>query len=135
MTGTAVVPQKPLAERIYDRVKGQLGDMVTDDDLRPLVARAMEDAFFAPRPQFDHWGNKAPPKVPYLVEMVQAQMEKAVREHVEAWFTTHPEVAAKAIEEVIAKGVLAVTFQALEVRMQQPLYELVQKLRDAGARV
>lgn len=132
MSSTAVVQQKPLVERIYDRVKDQLGDMVTDDDLRPLVDRAMEDAFFKERGYKDQYGRMCDVKPPYLVEMVQAAMVAQVKAQVDDWFVKHPEIAAQAIEAALAKGLLNMTVQYVEQRIQGPIFQLVQQLRDKG---
>lgn len=134
-TASAVVVQKPLAERIYDRVKDQLGDMVTDDDLRPLIDRAMQDAFFTPRIKKDIYDRIVEHKPPYLVEMIGQAINARVQERVDEWFTTHPEVAAQAIEAVIAKGLLRVTIERLEAKMAEPLYQMTQALRDKGINV
>ena len=47
---TEVAQAKTLQERVGDRIRDQIGDLMTDADLKQLVDKALHEAFFTQRP-------------------------------------------------------------------------------------
>ena len=43
-----LAPAKTFQERIADRIRESIGDLITDEDLAEMVTRGIDDVFFKP---------------------------------------------------------------------------------------
>lgn len=125
--------ENALVVKLVERMKQEMGDLMTPDEMRPLVARAVEEAFFTPR-EFKN-GYHTERKPPLFVELVEKHVRDAVHAEVTREFAEHPERIAACIEGVLKQGVLKLIADAIEQKMQQPFWDLAQKLRDRGVSI
>lgn len=121
-----------LEQKLVDRIKAMLGDTITEADLKPLIERAVKEAFFDDIVIKDHYGHVTSRKPPHFLQLMQTEMNALVKTQVDKWFTENPTVAAEAIEAVIKKGIMKMISDELEQQMSAPFYQLTQKLRERG---
>lgn len=97
--------QTNLVQRLADRLRsGDLGDLLTDDDLKQVCAQAIERAFFAQREIKDGWTTKEAP--PLIVEVVRDALQETVRQEVRDWMATHADKLADYWKQVLDQGLL-----------------------------
>jgi nucleoside-triphosphatase THEP1 len=130
--GTEITTSQAFQEKMFARIREQMGDLLTDDDLKKLVEAAMQKAFFEERViVVDHYG-RTEKRAPHFIELITAEMKKKVGESVSAWVAEHPEEITKAINDILAKGVVAMVIHYLEQKMEWPMRELAERLRSKG---
>jgi hypothetical protein len=104
-----VVQAKTLQERVGDRIREQIGDLLTDDDLKKLVDRALEDAFFKERRENRQYGQDIlhPPQI---VQRVNDLLKERVDTAVSAWLSKpeNSERFQRQIDDAIAKGFIGI---------------------------
>jgi hypothetical protein len=124
-----VTQAKTLQERVGDRIREQIGDLMTDDDLRLLVDRALTDAFFKERRETRHYGQDIihPPPV---VELVRDLLKQRVDAAAAVWLAEHKDELGKHIDNAIGKGFLTFFTQWLDVKMQNDLNIFGNAIRD-----
>jgi len=118
-------------ERMFERIKDSIGELLSDADLKKLVDAALNKAFFEPRVSKDHWGGPTI-KEPLIIEKVRDLMNPLVGQVLSKWREEHSEEIKKAIDETIAKGVYGLIVQHLESRTASSLWELGEKLKAKG---
>lgn len=123
---------KTFQERMFERIREQMGELMTEDDLKTLVDSAMQKAFFDPAYETDRYGNSIRMKDSVFVNLLRKEMELKVTEAIKTWLAEHPEEVAKAIDDTIAKGMLGLIHQHIETVTMQPMMELADRLRMKG---
>lgn len=126
---TAVEPAKTLQEKVGERIREQIGDLMTDEDLKLLVDRALTDAFFKQRREVRQYGQDIlhPPAV---VELVRDLLKQRVDAAAARWLAEHKDELGKHIDDAIAKGFLGMFTQWLDQQIQNPLMNFANQLRD-----
>lgn len=100
-------------ERVGSMIRSQIGELMTNEEIKSLVDKAMQDAFFTEREvKTDQWGRtKIEP--PYAVELVTELLREEVRAAAVAWLRENPEAVQEAIKGAIGKGVMDLLTTAL----------------------
>lgn len=118
-------------ERMFAKIRDQMGDLMTDDDLRKLVDAAMQKAFFEPRTESNgHYGTKQVP--PLFVVLITDLMREEVAKAVTQWVRDHPKDVSASITAAIEKGVAGMVMASFESRVFGPLQTFDSALRAKG---
>jgi hypothetical protein len=130
---TAVVETKSFEERMFDRIKENMGDLMTSEELKKILETAMERAFFQSVViKSNSWGGGDSVKEPYIVSMVRKEMEPMVREAVRNYLKEHEAQVLKTIDETIAKGFFDLVKQHMEQAINQPMWQFKEQLMQKG---
>lgn len=110
----AIVEQKSFQERMKDRIKNSIGELMTDEELSEIVRRAMEEIFFKPIKLQDGYYTKEAP--PFVHQLLKEIMLDDVKTAVSKYIDEHKEEVEKTIQDVISLGmgkalVNAISFQ------------------------
>jgi hypothetical protein len=117
---------------MFERIRGQMGDLMSTDDLKAVVNSAMQKAFFDPAYETDRYGNSIRMKDSVFVNLIRKEMEPKVIEAIKTWLAEHPEEVTKAIDETVAKGMFGLIQQHLTQAISQPMFNLANDLRSKG---
>ena len=110
MSETTIEMTKSFQERVYERIRDSIGELMTDADLKVLVDAACQKAFFEERLVASSYGS--PTRKPSLiVEEVEKLLRPQVGDAVKQWCLNHPEDIKKIIDEAIAKGMFGMVEQ------------------------
>lgn len=123
---------KTFQEKMFERIRGQMGDLMSTDDLKAVVNSAMQKAFFDPAYETDRYGNSIRMKDSVFVNLIRKEMEPKVIEAIKTWLAEHPEEVTKAIDETVAKGMFGLIQQHLTQAISQPMFNLANDLRSKG---
>lgn len=118
-------------EKMFERIREQMGDLLTDDDLKVLVEKAVNDAFFKPvvvNPGTYH-ERKEPP---YFVQLVKDLLRNEVSNQLAQFIKDNPEIVNNSIQEALGGGVTKLLVQYFDSRWSGPLHELSSKLQQKG---
>jgi phosphoglycolate phosphatase-like HAD superfamily hydrolase len=129
---TSLETSKNFQDKIFERIRESIGDLMTDEDLAKLVDAALQKAFFENRKTVDTWGRVSSEKSPLIVEVVQQLMQKRVEEQVDIWLKENHDKYEEIIEKVLAKGMFDLMVQHFESLTKWPLSNLFNELRNKG---
>ncbi len=129
---TDIAPTKAFEERMFEKIRDQMGDLMTDDDLRKLVGAAMQKAFFEPRVQPGNGYGSPTTLPPLFVALIEKQMTEAVRAAVSQWVADHPEEVAKVLKETIEAGIFNMMASHFASKTSWPLQQLLSALQAKG---
>lgn len=129
-TPATALTSQVFQEKMFERVREQMGDLLSQDDLKVIVNSAVERAFFEPRRVKDGFHDTIKP--PLFQELIEKQLREQVHASITVWLTEHPDEVKKAIDNVIAQGFLGIVIQELHQRIAWPLQEFANKLREKG---
>jgi hypothetical protein len=118
MTETAVIIQKSFQEKMKERIKDSISELMTDEELKDLVNRGLEEAFFHERKvTIDSWGHTEI-KPPFLHEILKELMKESVDKHVSKFIDNHPDVVINTIKKIISLGSGDAILQAISNKFQ-----------------
>lgn len=127
---TEITDTKTFQERMFERVRDQMGDLLTETELKQIVDQAVNKAFFEPRKISTGYRDEIKPAI--FVEMMETELKSRVGKALEQWIQDNPEAVAQAIEKVIQEGITKAVMQTLEWRMNRPLQQFAEQLRSKG---
>ena len=118
-------------EKISDKIKESIGDLITDEDLKPLVEKSIEQLLtedrIVPRGGSSYGNDTLPPLLQeILMPILRTQISKAVDAHI----AEHPEIFTSFIEGAIKDGFLQMMIIHLNNRLNMPLMDFQQKVED-----
>jgi hypothetical protein len=127
-------------EKLNDRIRDSFGDLLTDEDLKPLVEKAIQQAFFDPVPKRNPngWGPTEYSEAPFVAEVRKAA-EKKVAEFAQAavdkWVAENPEAFKQAVDAALAKGIYGLVQQHFESMTRMPMQMLQNNLHALAGHV
>ena len=113
MSSKPLTPQQNFEERVKDKLRDAIPDLITDDEIQAMVTKSLEDLFFKKRiVPGPGWNNDK--EIPPLLHEITAELlgpavDKAVKEYIES----NKEAVNKAIEEAMGLGMGKALMQAV----------------------
>ena len=132
-TSATPVRVPSLEERITARIHESIGDLITDDDLKAMIARGVEQALFKPRirPGVGQWGSDE--TLPSVVDEIVAKLlGEKMTAAVEQYLKDNPEKLDAAVKDAIAKGAGACFMSYLDSKFQSVFTAGVSTLQMQG---
>jgi hypothetical protein len=137
---TAITTSTAFQDRIFTRIRDQIGELMSDEELKGLVDASLQKLFFTERPITDQWngrvtGHHPPPIYGLVQELLGGQVKAAAAE----WLEAHPEDVKKIVDEAIRAGVTRIVMDYFDSKVAnalQPLanafYNMENALRNQG---
>lgn len=106
---TEIVQSKTFEERMKERIRDSIGDLISDEDLGKMVDRSLEEVFFKERanPARNAYGyNSSEPIMipPLLHEIVKSVLTEQVTEAVKEYIGNNREQVDATIKTVLEQG-------------------------------
>lgn len=122
-----ITTQTSFHERVYERIRESIGELLTLEEAKALVERAIQEGLFKERvdlsqPIYNTGPTKYLPS--HFVELVNAQVEPLVKEAIQEWIAENPQRVKAVIQEVLQDGILTAAYKALKTDLQAPTMEL-----------
>ena len=115
---TDIVESKTFEQRMKERIRDSIGDLISDEDLTKMVDRSLEEVFFKPRPnpKYASYYNAGEPATipPLLYELVKEVMEANVQAAVREWIGSNQEAVNAIIQKVVQEGSGTAILKALD---------------------
>lgn len=121
-----IVEQKSFQERMKDRIRDDIGKLMTDDELSEIVSRSMEEIFFKPMTLKDGFYTKETP--PFVHQLLKELLIVEVRKAVSEYIADHKEDVLKNIQEVISLGMGQVLVNAIKLQFDNDLMKFQNNL-------
>lgn len=131
MGNQVTAPPQTLQERVGARIREQIGDLLTDEDLKRLVETALHDAFFKREVlQTDSWSRPTKYKEARIVEIVQDLLKDRVDTAVKSWLDANQEEFEKHIDDAIGKGLIGFLTTWIDDKFRNDLYNFGNALKS-----
>jgi hypothetical protein len=101
---TDIVPAKTFEQKMMDRIRDSIGDLMSDEDLKKICAAGVEKALFTATLKRDGWNNT---REDYsIVEKAAREfLDARMRAAIEKWLAENPDAFQKAIDAAVKAGV------------------------------
>lgn len=120
---TAIAQTKNFQERMMERVKDSIGDLITDDELKVIVEKGIDEAFFKPKIIVKEYG-RTESLDPLIYKVVKELLSENVNKHVTTYMKKNPDKVEQAIQEVIKDGIGEVVLQVISNKFNWTLEKL-----------
>jgi predicted house-cleaning noncanonical NTP pyrophosphatase (MazG superfamily) len=127
-----LIEEQNFNERMKNRIRESIGELLTDDELSEIVKRSMEEIFFKPSHIKEGYHTKTLP--PFVQTLLKELLKDKVYREVSLYLTDNKDMIAKIIQEVISKGMGKALVEALTLQFQSELMNfqnnLMQNIQD-----
>ena len=127
---TAITTPQTFQERMYGRVKELLGELLTEEEAKQLVDKAIQDALFSSKKIYNSYGSLVREEPPQFVELVKNEIEPIVKNAVDKWIVEHQEDINQTIEKVIQDGILSACYRSFEEHMKKPMWNFQSQIQQ-----
>lgn len=115
-------------EKVAERIRASIGDLMPDEVLKGIVERALEEGLFKPRTVVtgtDRWGaaqtKTEPPFLPgFVADLVKERLDLAIREHL----ASRQDEIDLIVRDVLGQGVASAMASAIEGLFARPMDQL-----------
>lgn len=105
MSGDLVVKDtRTFEQKLRDKLKNDIGDLMSDEDLQQIVDRGVNSLLFEPRYSKNGYTTDRLP--PLIHELIMDSMERKIYDIIRQWVEDNPEKVAEAIKQVIEDGIM-----------------------------
>lgn len=119
-----VAENKTFEQKMLDRVREGIGDLITDEQLKNLIEKGIDDVFF--KEPKDYCGNRREKSL--IEKMIDASIkenvEKLVKDHIKLHMEANKEQFVKQIDDAIRVGFGTMFMQALDSKFSGDLWNL-----------
>lgn len=127
-----ITQPKTLQERVGDRIRDQIGDLMTDEDLKMLVDKALHEAFFTQRsiPK-KNYNEDQKFEDSFAVAYVQKLLASRVEDACKAWLSDHKDELGAHIDNAVASGFSTLMLAWFDSKVNGALFTFGQNLRSS----
>jgi hypothetical protein len=131
---TSVQVSQDFQTRLFEKIRTDIGSLMTDDEIKKLVESAIERIFFTERVTKDGYGYQRTTQPPELVEVVKAAVEPKVKEAVQEWIAAHPDEVKRALDQALAGGLAQAVLRAFDTMLSNTMSQVQFNLQESLAR-
>lgn len=125
-----VATSRSFQEKMFERIRDQMGNLLTDDDLKRIVEASVEKAFFEPFKGHDGWRETQNESV--FIKLVRNELESRVGKAIDNYLKEHGDIISKAINEALSKGIYRLVVGHFEMLMSGAFANFRQNLINQG---
>ncbi len=128
--GNEIEKTQTFQEKISVKIKESIGDLITDEDLKPLIEESIEQLLLEPRiiNRPGSYGNDTLP--PLLQEILTPIITTQIKKAVDTYMAEHPKVFIAIIQDIIKTGFIKTMVDHLDYKMQTPLVQFQQQVSE-----
>ena len=123
----AIATTQDFQQRMFEKIRDQMGSLLTDEELKALVETAINKAFFEER--VDNSGYNRVTKPSLFVELISAHVKDRINEQIGAYVVANASVFEKAVEDALAKGFFGLMQGWFDRKIQNELFNFGEKMK------
>jgi hypothetical protein len=115
---------KTFEEKMKERIKDSIGDLISDEDLSKLVARSMEEVFFSPskvKARPESWSNEMKDGPSFMNKLMVELMGEKMEGKIQEWMDAHPDEIIQMIDNTVKAGLGMAMLNAIDMKFQHQL--------------
>lgn len=133
----AIASPSDFQARMFERIKSQIGELMTDDELKKVVDAAMQKAFFEPSVKVINPGSYQERKElgpPHISLLLEELLKDQVKVLMQQWIAEHEAEVLELINKHLEGGMAAVVGRAIQTYFGDALgqfqYQLIEQIRS-----
>lgn len=125
----AIETSKTFQEKMFERIRDQIGDLMTDEDLKKMVDAALHKAFFEEQKVRDGYHDRIIPApiVPFVSSLVQMRINTLCNEYVK----DNEEKINIVIKEIINKGFVSAVSDYFDNKLRSSVNEFSNQIQTS----
>lgn len=127
-----IVQQKSFQARMKERIRDSIGELLTDEELKKMIDRTMEEVFFSSREVDDgRWNKKTiPPMMHTIVEkLVSSRVEQEVKTYMEVHHGRILQLIRDALEQQLAESIINGFARVFQSPMQELAFSMEETVK------
>ncbi len=128
--GTEIAVKMSFEEKLKERMKEQIGELLSDDDLKKIVEKGIQTIFFD-RPIVGHEQYSGKPiysGTPLAEELVNKYIKERVEVALQQWATEHPDAIKDILEKQIGANALDFVQHGIASLLSSPFEQFKQQI-------
>jgi len=129
-----ITTKQTFEEKLSERIKKDIGDLIPDEDLQEVVKKAMDKAFFHEKINYDNYNREKSREMPWIVNHVKSLTEERIDAAIKKWIAENDKAVNEMVKGIIEEGITKVCLQSLttlfQPDMQQLGYSVETKLQE-----
>ena len=117
-------------ERMFKRVRESLSELLTPEEAKALVEKAIEESLFQKKLLRGNFGAPDTYLPSRFEELVKEATEPVLRAAVADWLAEHHEEVKASIQGVVEGGIASAVVKVFREEMRSPMYEVGGKLQQ-----
>lgn len=109
---TDIMQQKSFEEKMKERIKDSIGELITDEELSKLVERAVDEVFFKEQVIHKSYGRDEY-KPSLICDIIEKLLKKSVERNISMYIDTHPDEINEIINNIVTSGLGNAVLQAV----------------------
>jgi hypothetical protein len=118
-----------LEEKIKVKIKESLGDILSEEDLKKIIADSLYEVFFTPKLKSENWGRKEFGE-PLIVEIVGSLLVEQVKTDILIWLQENQTKVEEVISDIVKKGMCRIIAAQIDSLMQGALFTFGEQLKQ-----
>ncbi len=118
-------------DKLKKRIRDSIGELMSDEDLKKVIERGIDDALFKTRKVPASYGGYS--DKPSLVdEAINAYFQPKVRDAVDKWVAANPEKLQEALDKAMKLGIAGCVDYAMDQKFQWLFQSAAQQMKSQG---
>lgn len=124
--------QENFQERMFNRVRESLAELLTEEEAKTLVERAISEGLFKPRQEKDssNWNAKTRELPSEFATLVTDQVKPIVEQQIKQWLSDNSDQVLSIIQGVVERGIANVVLQVIKDETSRPMWNLKAELQQ-----
>ena len=119
-----LTPQQTFQQKLEERIRKDIGELMPDEALSKIVASAIEKAFFEERVIEGRYFSDRQIEVPWIVKIMRELLDARVNEAVKKWMFENDEKVRDMIAERFDVGIAKASISAIDSLFREEFDEL-----------
>lgn len=121
-----IATTKDFQQRMFEKIRDQIGDLLTEEDLQKIVNASIQKAFFEPRTVVDNnsYSYRTKEVEPLFVELMRTELKPAIQRAADKWIKENPEVITNHLNDLLGKSFLQVTADYINAKAAPAVEQL-----------
>lgn len=125
MTDTKqLTPQQSFEEKVIDRLREDIGELIPDEVLADMVNKCMKKLFFTGKEVKNNWGQHVRTEPPLIEKTVKELMSQHVDSQVGRWLADNRDQVRELIGQRLDAGILEACGRAIQQVMSDSMMRL-----------
>lgn len=125
---TDIAKPQDFQTRMFERIKAQMGELMTDEELKKIVEAAVQQAFFSPSRVIEnpgHYTERTISGPPHIVTLVKGLIEQQVKDCIQVWLAEHSVEVTEMLQNTLDGGIVKAVAGAFD-RMTNDKFSVLQ---------
>jgi len=132
---SVLTPSQTFEEKMMERMKASMGDLMPDDVLKKLMEKAIDKAFNSPTELKDEYGRAIKSSESWLQTFLRVELESRMQVLAKEWITENKEQVLKLVSDKLDLDVATMFASGFTQLFQSSLFNIRNEITTALSRI